>query len=123
MQRQSEQELIDEAYENLPQKIRIGYMTWAIEVSESADSSVNKEFGHMNQLSQKIRLRPDQTPQSLANTFIHECLHAIHWVYGLWRGDPDEEQFANQTANGLCALFQDNPEFETWFLKYNRLSD
>lgn len=110
-------------YLDVPKSVRIGNMEWIVEVSDINDSTAQREFGHTNIMNQKIRLRPDQTPQCLANTFLHECIHAIHWVYGLWDGDPTEEQFTNQTANGLCTFFQDNPKATQWILKNNSLKN
>lgn len=81
---------------------------------------VGGEFGHTNLMSQKIRLAPGMLNANLANTLLHECLHGIHWVYGLMSNDPDEETYTTLTANGLCAFFQDNPEFAAWFMKVNK---
>lgn len=110
-------------YDGLPTSVRIGNMEWKIEVASQQDSQANGEFGHCNTLSQRIRLAPNQTAQCLANSLLHEILHAIHWVYGLWRNDPDEEHYTNQTANGLCAFFQDNPYAMQWIMKKNELSN
>lgn len=107
------------AYDTLPKSVRVGSFDFVVEVPEAGDSM--GEFGHMNIHSQRIRIAPGQTAQNLANTFLHECIHAIHWVYGLWRNDPDEEHYTNQTANGLCQFFQDNPEATAWLIKTNAM--
>lgn len=110
----------DNPYVGMPTEVRIGSMIFRIEISEQADSAANSEFGHTNIINQKIRIQPRQSSLSLANTFLHECLHAIHWMYGLWRNEPDEEHYTNQTANGLCAFYQDNPEAMEWLLAINQ---
>lgn len=100
-------------YDGLAKEVRVGCYTFTVNVTEAADAAANNEFGHTNFLSLRIRLSPNQAPQQLANTMLHECMHAIHWVYGL-RDDSDEESFTNLSANGLCAFFQDNPDVMTW---------
>lgn len=112
--------MTDSPYQDIPTAVRIGHMIFRIEVSEFDDSAANHEFGHTNIMNQKIRIRPNQPAQCLANTFLHEVLHAIHWVYGLWTAEsPDEELYTNQSTNGLMAFFQDNPEATAWMLKTN----
>jgi hypothetical protein len=91
--------------------VRVGYCTFYVDVSNHADAL--GEFGHMNIANARIRLSPNQDRLNLANTFLHECLHAIHWVYGL-HDDSTEEEFTNQGTNGLCAFIQDNPEAWAW---------
>lgn len=74
----------------------------------------------MNTIGQVIRLAQDQNNQSLANTFLHEVLHAIHWIAGLLNDDSSsEEKYTNLGANGLCLFIQDNPEAWDWFMKNN----
>lgn len=98
----------------MPRELRIGCYTYRVEISEIADSMAGAEFGHMNIINQKIRLMKGMSRQKLANTFLHEVLHAIHWVYGLWAENSDEEAFTCQTANGMCAFWQDNPAAMRW---------
>lgn len=102
-------------YKEMPKSVRVGCYEFCIEIGEIEDHESAREFGHVNLANQKIRIRPNMRPHNLANTFIHEVLHAIHWVYGLYSGKPDEETYTTQGANGLCAFWQDNPEAVAWW--------
>lgn len=109
-----------DSYSNLPKEVKIGSIEWTIEISEIGDSTARGEFGHTNIVNQKIRIKPGLTDKMLANTWLHEVLHAIHWDQGLWHGEPDEEDYTNQGANGLCTFFQLNPSSLAWFCKANQ---
>lgn len=101
-------------YAHMPRSVRIGPYHFPVELMSANDATGNREFGHCNIVGQRIRIAPDMGPQKLANTFIHECLHGMHWVYGL--GDSsDEEDFTHLTANALCCFWMDNPAAAAWF--------
>lgn len=106
-------------YRNIPKSVRVGCYVFRIEVAEFEDSEAEGTFGHMNPINQKIRVRPGMTPQNLANTFIHECLHAIHWFHSCGEsaslGGDTEEEYTTKGANGLCAFWQDNQQAVAWW--------
>lgn len=110
-------------YATMPKTVRVGSYIFRVEVEEFEDSEAARTFGHMNPVNQKIRVRPGMTPQNLANTFIHEALHAISWfmAIGNFSIDDDthpgaiEEEYVTKFANGLCAFWQDNPAACAWF--------
>jgi len=107
-----------ELYKGIPKKLKIGCYQFRIEVTEAEDSEAEGQFGHMNPVNQKIRLRPGMTAQNLSDTFIHEVIHAIHWVAALHDGSTEEE-FTLLGAHGLCSLWQDNPQAMAWWAKLN----
>jgi len=107
-------------YAGIPKHLKVGCYKFRIEVTEAEDSEADVTFGHMNPINQKIRVRPGMTAQNLADTFIHEVLHAIHWVASLHDGS-DEEEFTLMSAHGLCSLWQDNPKQMAWWAKVNDL--
>jgi hypothetical protein len=108
-------------YRTMPRVLRIGCYLFTVEVGEGGDHEAEGTFGHVNHITQKIRVRPGMTPQNLANTFIHETLHGIHWY--LNAGNPDEEvqsveeNYTLLGANGLCQFAQDNPDAMRWWLR------
>ncbi|MCY1363934.1 hypothetical protein D9M69_507170 [compost metagenome] len=106
---------MSEAYKTLPKRVRVGRYWFDVEVIPPFEGS---EFGHMNIGSQMIRVCEGQRPENLANTFIHEVIHAIHWANGLLGEKSDEEDYTVAAANGLCAFWQDNPEAVAWFNKH-----
>lgn len=57
--------------------------------------------------------RQNVSAASLASTFLHECLHAIIWTYGI-STDDEEEQVVTLMAVALTALYRDNPWLADW---------
>lgn len=111
-------------YKNIPKTVRIGCYIFRVEVHEFEDAEAEGTFGHMNPISQKIRLRPGMTSQNLANTFIHEVLHGIHWFHSCGElPDDAEEEYTNKGANGLCAFWQDNPKAVAWWAKLLKIEE
>ena len=111
-------------YKNIPKTVRIGCYIFRVEVAEFEDHEAEGSFGHMNPISQKIRLRPGMTSQNLANTFIHEVLHGIHWFHSCGESPDDvEEEYTNKGANGLCAFWQDNPKAVAWWAKLLKIEE
>ena len=112
-------------YETIPKRVRVGSYYFRIEVGEASDHETEATFGHMNPVSQKIRLRPGMTAQNLANTFIHECIHAMNFCSGAGRNCEDwgesEEDYTTKIANSLCTFWQDNPEAVAWWACVNKL--
>ena len=107
----------DSFYETMPKEVRVGYLFFKIEVRDNEDHEAEGTFGHMNVISQKIRIKPDMNPQNLANTFIHEVMHAINMNMGVLGKEGDEEMFVEMMANGICMFWQDNPEACEWWEK------
>ncbi len=111
-------------YKGIPKAVRIGCYTYRVEVG-SVHEHLNS-FGWNSMEHRVISIAPGLRGEQLANTFLHECLHGIHWVYGLLTPPtdpsmpsmlPDEEAFTTYGVNGLCAFWQDNPEAMKWWLK------
>src|SRR5260370_24752842 len=105
-----------EHYAGMPRSVRIGPYQFVVEMMSDSDAKGNREFGHCNLIGQRIRLSPGMTPQKLANTFIHECMHGMHWVSGL-SDSSDEEDFTHLTANALCSFWIDNPAAVSWIAR------
>jgi hypothetical protein len=111
---------MNDSYKNIPKTVRIGCYSIDVLVGTYEDHEQEGSYGHMNSFRQRISVRPGMSRHKLANTFIHEVLHAIHWVYGLMPAEDrqlTEEDFTELTANGLCAFWQDNPKACTWWAK------
>lgn len=115
-----------DAYIGIPKAVRIGCYPFRIEVGEIEDHETAGTFGHMNPISQKIRLRPGMSAQKLANAFIHEVLHGIYWFMSaghfslsdakaIQSCDCIEEEYVTKGANGLCSFWQDNPHAVIWW--------
>lgn len=112
---------MSDVYQGMPNAVRVGCYEFEVRVGSYEDHEQEGSYGHMNSFQQRISLRPGLSAHKAANTFIHEVIHAIHWVYGLLRHpdepQPSEEEFTMLTANGLCAFWQDNPAAVAWWQK------
>lgn len=111
-------EVASEHYLTMPKSVRIGCYDFEICVMDSCDAESNREFGHINYLNQKIRIRPGMLAQKLANTFLHEVMHGIFLVQNVNCGENEEhtqENFVIAAANGLCAFWQNNKETTQWW--------
>lgn len=105
----------DVIYETMPKKLRIGYSSYVVKVMDKDAAELVGVCGTSHAIKQVITITEDMVPQQVANTFLHEVIHAIHHMAGLMgRENPSEEEYTNLTANGLCAFFQDNPEALDW---------
>ncbi len=107
---------LHDPFKGMPTQVRVGYATVDVELIEDNHADMAGIAGATMPFRQKIFIRENMTAQQVANTFIHEVIHVIHFVYGV-DSDCDEETFTNLGANGLCAFAQDNPEAMAWWLK------
>ena len=116
---------MNDVYKGIPKSVRIGCFTLDVVVGSMHDHEQAGTYGHMNSFQKQIAVRPHMDHQQLANTFIHEVIHAIHWVYGLMRHpdapQPSEEDYTELTANGLCAFWQDNQKTVAWWQRLVKL--
>ena len=93
---------------NLPKTIKIGYTDYELEIWPDTFASTEKAQGEFFEEDEKLSSRG-------VNTLIHEILHALIYQYGLAEDVKDiEEKVVNTTANGLSAVFKDNP----WLIDY-----
>lgn len=106
------------AYKTMPKTVRVGANSYKIELIQRDDSDVAGIFGYAHHVDAKIGIRVGLNCQQLANTFLHEVRHAIHWSYGL-TDESCEESFTDLGTNGLCAFFRDNPQAIAWIIKTN----
>ena len=96
--------------------IRVGYQ----EVRIKDVNTSNGEFGRYhggNGIMQLDMNKHDHGERELANTVLHEVLHAIFRQQGLREIkilDDHEELMVTGLANGLTQVFLDNPTFHKW---------
>lgn len=101
-------------YATIPKTVRVGGLTYSIQVIAGFEQASDRYYGDHNSVLQRIRLCADMSNERLANTFMHELMHAIHCAYDV--GDnTDEESNTYRTTNGLCAFWRDNPEAAAWW--------
>ena len=105
---------------NLPKTIKIGYTDYELEIWPDTFASTEKAQGEFFEEDEKIGLKGSALKSSRGvNTLIHEILHALIYQYGLAEDVKDiEEKVVNTTANGLSAVFKDNPWLTDYIKKY-----
>lgn len=63
-----------------------------------------------------IRLRANQPAQLMADTLMHEILHALHFSV-THKKRLTEEKIARLYSGGLMQIFRDNAELVRWFIR------
>jgi len=100
-------------------KIKIGYQDVNINLI-SFDKEVDHVFGEYDSVKNTIDLNKTQAPRSMANSLLHEVVHAVIYETGLnsdgncLSNDKDEELAVNAITNSLSQIIRDNK----WFLPY-----
>jgi len=99
---------------SLPKKIKVSFADLDVDIKPDENN-----YGEFDATSNTIRISPDITQQDLANTLIHELLHAAVWYGGLkdegsvLENDKHEENVVNVLANQLSQILKDNPKVMT----------
>jgi len=94
-----------------PESIRIGHLTIAIHpgVPKPAD-----QFGWMDYDTCTIHYCKELPPALLADTILHEVIHAIFFAFGIPNRKLKEEQIALTLAGPLLMVARDNPALVAW---------
>jgi hypothetical protein len=88
----------------LPEQIRIGALTYAVEVLPGIGMLEEGRYGLCRAASQRIELSAEIGEGLRIQTFLHEIIHAISFERAI---DLKERQ-VDQLANGLLAFLVDN---------------
>ena len=95
----------------LPEHIKVGPFDIAV-VEIAADvASRLREDGDFD--GDTIHIAAGQRGPALADTVLHELLHAIFKTFAL-KDEDDEERIVSAMATGLICVFRDNPNFAPW---------
>ena len=95
----------------LPAHIKVGPFDVAV-VEIAADvASRLREDGDFD--GDTIHVAAGQHGPALADTVLHELLHAIFQTFAL-KDDDDEERIVSALATGIIGVLRDNPNFATW---------
>lgn len=113
-----EEDEVDFVRAELPKMVKIGYQYYEVKkVSDGEHFLKNMDgevFGMTDYKRATIYIDDQVNEVDEANTLLHEILHAVHFNhgYGCKNAQPEwtDENFVTSGANGLCQVFQDNPE-------------
>jgi len=105
----------------LPDQIKIGWKDVDLQSVKFSFFKNNSDYwGQYIARQNKIEIQEEAQGQDLANTLVHEIIHAIVYHSSLnAEGGPlyesdDEEQAVNSMTNWLMGVFKDNP----WLLDF-----
>lgn len=100
----------------MPGMIRIGYKDVSVIKTPLITEDHAGLFRHG--VDAQILIAEEQEGVELADTAVHELLHAVWRYYGLTDNvsipDDVEEQVVSVLAHGLVQVMRDNPEFIDW---------
>lgn len=95
-----------------PAKVKVPGFTYTVHYVKGDDSGGDK-LGWCDFGSLQIYITEGQPRDALANTFLHEIIHAVNYSMGISSGD--EEGLTNRLANGMCAVWKENPIAMRWW--------
>jgi ssRNA-specific RNase YbeY (16S rRNA maturation enzyme) len=98
-------------YLRRPTKISILNQDFRIEWVSSGDA-----LGSVDLCKCVIQIVKDYPKHSIADTFLHEVIHAIHHVMGV-TDSTTEEDSTSRLATGLCTVWRHNSKAFEWLNK------
>jgi hypothetical protein len=97
-------------------KLRIGYRDYVVSKIPLLETATDNRIGQCNHASGQIRVATEDSSgqhpgDEVADTLIHEVLHALWRGYGLSGDREEEEHCVTMLAHGIIALMRNNPAF------------
>jgi hypothetical protein len=101
---------------NRPTSVKIGHLDYAIEWVGAEWAVGHNRKGEINYVEEVIRVVETLSPYSMADTFLHEIVHALTEHYDAASDDPiSRENLSHWMGAGLVMVFRDNPEAFAWW--------
>tara|TARA_Y100001938_G_scaffold135908_1_gene198116 strand:- start:3774 stop:4097 length:324 start_codon:yes stop_codon:yes gene_type:complete len=97
-----------------PKRIRVLNLSWKVDFVDKGVSKASESLGWCDYETQTICIFEDQTPESMADTFLHEILHALFYAMGI-EPTGDEENVITRISTGLCTVWSTNPLAFRWW--------
>jgi hypothetical protein len=96
-----------------PSRIKILNMTYKIKFVDETERVAAEADGWCDSTTQTIAVFKLLPNEAMADTFLHECIHAVGNVMGVdWS---KEEQVAHRIATGMCTVVKTNPNVFKWW--------
>lgn len=93
----------------LPERVRVGYADYDVLAKDADWSSSSQRAGEHRALDHKMMVATNYNDVEMANTLIHEVLHALWHKMNLGES-VNEEDCVTTLANGLTQVWRDNPD-------------
>lgn len=100
-----------------PGPIKVGPFDFKIRWTGKAEAEKKKALGTCDKNEHVISIYAGLNHLQMADTFLHEILHAVHHVILGPGGDERKEEVAVEAYSiGLTMVARDNPRFFEWWL-------
>lgn len=99
---------------NPPKVLFVGHLVFKIQFGDSALMQEAKAHGILDDVRLTITLNAELDSRLLAETAVHESLHALYAAYAFGNEALEEEELVSRLAGPLLKLQQDNSEFFEW---------
>lgn len=90
----------------VPEKVKILYKEYGIELREGLHDENGELYGHINYLSQKIYLNEEASEEQKKATLMHEIVHGLDEMYDIGL----EEKEVEKLGTALYMLLKENIE-------------
>ncbi len=107
--------------DKFPATLQIGPYRYAVVCSEEAINKAQVEdktdlHGRHHPGRQEIALNPEQAPDCMADTLLHEILHACVYLSGVDVKGKDEERMIGGISSVLLDCLRRNPKLVTFLV-------
>lgn len=96
-----------------PKTIKILNLRYKIKFVKDTERTASEADGWCDPSNQTIAIYDGLPREAMADTFLHEVIHAIGNVMGIEWGS--EESVARRVATGLCTVMKANPSAFRWW--------
>lgn len=100
----------------LPNKIKVGYLTFKIKYMSKKDATIDKIYGDCDISNRIIRVCKGYGVDHTRSTLLHEIMHAIYFVNHIEDKDK-EEKVVSKLSVGFYQVIQDNPKLMNYFMR------
>ena len=99
-----------------PTKVQVVNLEYAIRWVDNAIQIGSEAHGWCDFENQLIVINGDNSPQIVAETWLHEVLHALLLALDIVdTSSVDHEQIVSRTATGICTIWKQNPAAFKWW--------
>jgi hypothetical protein len=101
-----------------PRSVKILNLTYKVKFVDQTERDAAEAYGWCDPINQTIVVCKAISPEAMADTFLHECMHAMASAMDInWR---KEEQVARRIATGICTLWKQNRAAFMWWDSLNK---
>lgn len=98
-----------------PRRLKVLNLTYTVRFVAANEAEASEAYGWCDFGRQEIILVDGQSREALADTFLHEAMHAIGNAMGVdWQA---EEKVVATMSTGLTTFWQANPRALKWWAR------